>query len=271
MSDYLELTKLCCGGNDFIVCDFRKKTLPENTGALVKKLCNRRDSVGADGAIFLLKDEKLPFRISLFNSDGSAAEVSYNGSRCVSLYAVAQGLTPDDFSFASKAGIINASVRSNNVTINVPSPCDWNLDMELELDGAYSKGSYVKAGVPYLIFFVNDLSSQWVESVAAKFKTHPAFPEGTNVAVVKIEENQPAARFFERGVEEETPSSGSGCVAVASLCNLQFAVSSPVAVATAAGEFLITFEKDISGFKNILTAGEVINCFDARVKLEIGD
>ena len=268
MLNNIQLTKLCCGGNDFIVVDFRKHSLPENASSLVVQLCNRRESVGADGAIFLLEDEKNPFRIALFNSDGSPAEVSYNGSRCVSLYAVARGLADNSFTFSSDAGPIHAEVNGNEVTISVPSPCDWNLEMELEMDQDSYKASYVKAGVPYLLFFVDDLYSDWVEAVPAKFKTHPAFPAGTNVVVVKADTGKnPKARFFERGVEEETPSSGSGCVAVAGICNMQLGYESPVTVITEAGNFTISFEKELSAMKNVQTAGEVIYCFDAEVAL----
>jgi diaminopimelate epimerase len=264
----IELTKLCCGGNDFLVADFRNKQLPQEAGVLVRELCLRRESVGADGAIFLLEDAEYPFRIALFNSDGSPAEVSYNGSRCVALYAAAHGIAEKSFAFASDAGAIKAEVDGNNVTINVPAPCDWSLDMELEFEENSFKASYVKAGVPYLVFFVDDLYSIWVETVPAEFKTHPEFPAGTNVAVVKaVNGEEPQARFFERGVEEETPSSGSGCVAVASICHMQKGYDSPVNVKTQAGDFLISFEKDATGIKEVLTAGEVIYCFDAKVEI----
>ena len=83
----MKFAKLCCGGNDFIVIHGESAPVGERLPDLARRVCTRRFGVGADGLIVLNPHEELPFRMQLFNADGSTAEISFNGSRCVGLFA----------------------------------------------------------------------------------------------------------------------------------------------------------------------------------------
>lgn len=261
-----EFAKLSCGGNDFIIIDSRTKPLPEFVAEFVRKACDRREGIGADGMIYLLEDKHYPFCISLFNSDGSAAAVSYNGSRCVGRFAIDSGLCPSPFVFASEAGPVEVSAEGARISLTVPPPGECRLDFELEHDGEKFRANHIVAGVPYLVLFRDSLESGWVECIPPQLKTHPAFPGGTNVAVVKRDgEKNFRARFFERGVKEETPSSGSGSVAVALISALIWNLNAPISVQTAGGTFIIDFEMSEGTFHTIITAGEVVYLFSGRL------
>jgi diaminopimelate epimerase len=150
-------------------------------------------------------------------------------------------------------------VDGAEVRLQVPPPTEVRTAMALDIPGeAPLRASYVVAGVPYLVLVVEDLEDPWVERVPPTLKTHRAFPAGTNVAVARFDDVRGLrARFFERGVEEETPSSGTGCVAVALLSALLHDLPSPVTVTTAGGDFRISFTRAGEGFADIITGGRV--------------
>lgn len=256
-----QFAKLSCGGNDFIVVDCRAALPATDLPAAARSLCSRRFGVGADGLILLVPDEELPFGIKLLNADGSDAEVSYNGGRCVGLFAHQAGIAPARFSFASAAGPIGVKVNGTVVTLMVPPPGEARLGLELEEEGEGSEkvsGDAVVVGVPYLVIFRGDLDDPWVSRMPPRLRRHSAFPRGTNVAVARRrDEALYEARFFERGVEEETLSSGSGCVAVAVTAALRSGAPSPVTVATGGGDFAIGFRRQGEKIVDVSTSGEV--------------
>ena len=262
----LPFTKMVCGGNDFIIVDHRTKPLPDIEPVDIAKLCNRSDGIGADGLIYLVDSEEHPFGIKLFNADGSFAEVSYNGSRCVALFAVEKNICSSEFSFGSDAGEIKVRVSDNEVLLHVPPPRSFEHD--LELDSEKIPAHFIEAGVPYLVLFTDQVAAAKAVSVATSLKTHPYFPAGTNVAV----SSPPAgsvcsARFFERGVDEETDSSGTGCVAVALLAEHRYGLSSPITIHSAGGDFEIIFAGENDDYYDISTAGEVKKLLEGTINL----
>jgi diaminopimelate epimerase len=262
----LKFAKLSCGGNDFIVIDSRNSHPEGDLTVLVRRLCDRRNGVGADGLIFLVADEKLPFGMLLFNEDGSRAEVSYNGSRCVGLYAFVEGIAPAEFAFASAAGEVGVTVHGDDVTLRVPPPSRIDSYKRIVEQGREIQGDWAIVGVPYFVVFTEDLRATWLEGALPAARTNPAFPEGTNVAAASPPENGACrARFFERGVAEETPSSGTGCVAVALTAALRYGIASPITVKTAGGDFPIKFHREGDLFLEISSSGKVNYIFRGEI------
>lgn len=259
----IKFAKLVCGGNDFIIIDGRDRMPGGDLSALARSLCDRRSGVGADGLIILVADDVFPFAMMLFNEDGSSAEVSYNGSRCVGLYASREGLTPENFRFASKAGSVGVTVDGDEISLDIPAPQGFHTGMKVSAqDGEEVVGDLANVGIPYFVIFREDLEAGWVETVPPRLRTNKAFPSGTNVAVARPPEGGIcAARFFERGVAEETASSGSGCVAVALTAALRFGANSPITVRTEGGDFEIVFSRRDDNFTDILSAGKVSYVF----------
>ena len=97
------------GGNDFVLFDNRKKTLPEDYAALAKKVCDRKFSVGADGILVLEKEDGADFRMVYYNSDGSRAEMCGNGGRCIARFAYLLKAAPEKMKFLTDAGPIGAA------------------------------------------------------------------------------------------------------------------------------------------------------------------
>jgi diaminopimelate epimerase len=262
----MRFAKLCCGGNDFIIICGADAPPPGELPELARRLCARRWGIGADGLIVLSPHTALPFRIGLINADGSRAEVSFNGSRCVGLYAHAEGLVPAEFSFASEAGDIHVKVDGRNVSLQVPPPKEFRASMELEVGGEQVVGHFIRVGVPYFVIFQDDLNYTWIDRVPPRVRTHTAFPNGTNVAVAQRRSKSIyEARFFERGVAEETLSSGSGCVAVALVAALSLKAASPVRVITKGGDFSVEFRQERQSFSQVLTGGEVVFIYRGEI------
>ena len=254
----LRYAKLVCGGNDFIIVDSRNDSPPADLPALTRAICDRRNGVGADGLICLVSHGKHPFAILLYNEDGSRAQVSYNGSRCVGLYAVREGIAPASFTFASDAGPVGVEVVGREVTLSIPPAGRIAPETVTSASGEQVRGVLADVGIPYFVVFSDDLDCEWVERVCPGLKTNSAFPEGANIAVAEPPDGSGTrSRFFERGVEEETPSSGSGCVAVALACAQSRGSASPFTVQTGGGDFAVSFERDGDSFSGIVSAGEV--------------
>ncbi|MCG8461861.1 MAG: hypothetical protein MI919_36725, partial [Holophagales bacterium] len=186
-----------------------------------------------------------------------------NGSRCVGLFARRFILSDDVFSMNSDAGRIEIAVQGDNVILGIPSPEKPELGLSLPVDDESVPANFVVAGVPYVVLFVDDLDSPWVEAVPPKLRTHEHFPNGTNVAVAHFDgSNVLNARFFERGVEEETPSSGSGCVALAAVTSALHDVDSPIVIHCEGGEFAIHFDRSGNRITNVRSAGKVSFVFE---------
>lgn len=254
-----QFAKLSCGGNDFIIIDSRNSPPAGDLSNLARALCARRTGIGADGLIFLVPEHDMPFGIALYNSDGSKAEVSFNGSRCVGRYVFEAGIVPAKFSFASGAGPITVQVKGTKVSLEILPPEEVRLHVQVQVRDEIIRGHAIKIGVPYFVLFQDDLNYSWVDRVPPRIRTHPTFPNGTNVAVACRREQQLyEARFFERGVKEETLSSGSGCVSVALLAAIRRGAASPVTVRTKGGDFQVAFEREGSRILKVSTSGEVL-------------
>jgi diaminopimelate epimerase len=259
--------KLVCGGNDFIIIDHRHSPLPVIKTERIAGLCHRSNGIGADGVIYLVEDAEHPFAIKLYNADGSAAEVSYNGSRCLALYANENQIAPKNFTFASDAGLIAVEVAGKEVLLHVPPPRLIEENLALELEAGELKAHFIEAGVPYLVLFTDEVDPERAVAASTALKTHPNFPAGTNVAVAEPPVGaRLKARFFERGVDEETDSSGTGCVAVALLAQRRYGLGSPIVVVSKGGDFAIKFAQKNDNYSAISTAGLVDYLFDGVIK-----
>jgi len=233
------------GGNDFIVLDNRKKILPKNYPRLAKKLCENKFSIGADGLLIL---ENLPkrmkrnshFQMRYFNADGSEANFCANGASCLALFAGKKKIAPAKMNFLSRSGIVSARVKNEKVKLKMPSPGRLNLDFFLDIKRKKYWFSFIDTGVPHTVNFVQDINNVEVKNLGARVRFHKFFQsEGTNVNFVQVKDkNTILVRTYERGVEAETLSCGTGAVASAIIAGIKKLVSPPVRVITRSGETL---------------------------------
>ena len=237
----IKFAKMNASGNDFIVIDNREGFFKSGLNGLSKRLCERKISVGADGLLVIEKSAKADFGLKIFNPDGSRAQMCGNGSRCAARYAFSEGLAGSKMRIETLAGIIEASVSGGRVRVKLSDPVDMKLDFSIVLEGAGQKVSFINTGVPHAVIFVEkDIDGVDVEGKGRLIRYHPAFkPQGTNVDFVRIKgRDSISVRTYERGVEGETLSCGTGSVASAIIGGIQFGLKTPVKVLTRGGETL---------------------------------
>jgi diaminopimelate epimerase len=211
----IPFVKATACGNDFLLID--AALAPPDIAAFTARVCDRHNGVGADGVEWMLPHFTADVEIRLINADGSAAEISGNGTRCVAAY-VSDRLNKERISILTGAGakICQLTSRRDN---------DYEFEMEMgqavveqefALKTAFGevRGIPVSMGNPHFVVFVPEFTSDW-QTRGTEIQRNPHFQQGVNVEFVAVDSKfDLRARFFERGVGE-TQSSGTGSCASA--------------------------------------------------------
>lgn len=257
--------KMTGAGNDFIVFDNRNGRIPEERGTFVRRLCERRMGVGADGVLLVEPSATYDFRMRYYNADGGEAEMCGNGGRCISRYAYMKDIAGKRMSFETIAGIYRSEVVGENVRLEMVDPKDIQLHSEIEVNGRRFPIHSVNTGVPHVVAFVEDVEAVDVVNVGRAIREHERFaPAGTNANFVQVlGPNRIKIRTYERGVEDETLACGTGTVASAVLGGLLGTLAPPVEAETRSG-LILTVHLDLDGstVRNVFLEG------DARVVFE---
>jgi len=244
MSTMISFTKMSGSGNDFILIDNRRASVPAGKAPeLAKTLCRRKVSVGADGLILIERDGEVDFSWRFFNADGSVAEMCGNGARCAARFAHLLGICGSRLAFRTLAGIIHAEVFDRRVKIQLTAPRDLCLEQPLDLDGRRVTIHAVNTGVPHAVLLLDgmrELERHDVVGQGRKIRFHSHFaPAGTNVNFITVVGPRSlAVRTYERGVEDETLACGTGATASALVAAAKGLVEPPVRVSTRGEEIL---------------------------------
>jgi len=239
--------KMAGGGNDFLVFEADGRLLAEEDRARLALVCRRGLSVGADGALFLSRSEGGAVRVDYFNADGGPATFCANGTRCAARYAVRHGLANGgDPVLETGWGVIPARVDGEQVTLTLPAVSAPMDPVPISVRGLPPTAIPVRVGVPHLVVFVRgDLGKFAIERYGPPLRHHPAMGDGANVNFVRAAGgNRILVRSYERGVEGETLSCGSGVVASAIAASRQGMAASPVTCGTKSGVDLVVEFKD---------------------------
>ncbi|MFZ5551598.1 MAG: diaminopimelate epimerase [Bacteroidota bacterium] len=229
-------------GNDFIMIDDRDKKFPRGDSALIQKMCDRKFGIGSDGLILLDNCSEADFELIFFNPDGSKSFCG-NGSRCAVSFAQKLGITGNECSFKAIDGLHRGIIHPDGlVSISVK---DVN---GVEKDNIHF---FIDTGSPHYIVYVNELDKLNIIGRAQTIRYSDRFKEaGTNVNFVQEGDGFIKVRTYERGVENETLSCGSGVTA----CALSYAVNHPgindCLVETRGGNLKVSF---ISGENDTFT------------------
>lgn len=272
--------KLSGAGNDFVIINNLENIVDSTDTNFVKKVCERRMSVGADGVLLVEKADGIgtrmsplleetaeetadvDFRMRYFNADGGEVETCGNGARCISRFAYLNGIVSEKMRFLTNAGVYESEVVGDNVKVRMSQPTDIRLNVPLQLkDGVHTVG-FANSGVPHVVFFVDDLDGTDVFDMGQQTRYHADFtPAGTNANFIRIQSSERLEiRTYERGVEDETLACGTGSIASAIVSAALGKVTSPVSVKTASGVVLkIHFDMSDGEPKNVYLEG------DARV------
>jgi diaminopimelate epimerase len=257
----IEYFKMSGSGNDFILIDNMDRGLAlESPGKFARALCRRKVSVGADGLILIEPSETVAFRWRFFNADGSEAEMCGNGGRCAARFAVLKKIAGEELSFETQAGIIDATVRGDTVKLRLTEPRDLRVNQAIMLEDRSFEISSINTGVPHAVHIFNNLEHLDVFHLGRMIRYHESFqPAGTNANFVEvIDKHTIRVRTYERGVEDETLSCGTGAVASVLISSWKGLVDSPVNVRVRSGEVLrVYFRKKDGGFQDIYLEGKV--------------
>ena len=254
----IPFVKASACGNDFLIVD--DDHAPPDISGFTRLICDRHNGVGADGVEWVLPATDADLAIRLVNADGSEAEISGNGTRCVAAWFCAEnGL---DF-VAIRTG---AGLRTCELTARDGFHFEFRTSMgQPEVGGEFTvsvgdrvvRGVPVCMGNPHFVVFVHEFEPGW-QTWAGQVSTHPAFPQGTNVELVRLlNEHEIDVRFCERGVGE-TMSSGTGSSASVAASIHQGKAISPVLVRALGGTQSIEWDRELLlyGPATILCRGE---------------
>ncbi len=237
--DPLAFSKMAGGGNDFVMIDNRAAKIGD-ASELTRRICTRALSVGADGLILVESSARATFRMRYYNSDGSLAAFCANGTRCAARFAFLNVIAGRKMTIETDAGIVGAEISDGGfVTLSLPAPHAFRAQRPVTVGNTIVHGSSIIVGVPhYVVFLRDDLWNQNILHLGRAIRTHPELvPDGgANVNFVSVRDaHSIEVRTYERGVEGETLSCGSGVVASAVVSALFRKVQSPVSVLTRSG------------------------------------
>lgn len=222
-------------GNDFIMIDDRDGIFPASDQAFVERLCHRRFGIGADGLILLQNDPEYDFRMVYFNADGAEGSMCGNGGRCIVRFAHDLGLFEKKTRFIAVDGGHVAVVDGENISLKMS-----------DVSGIENRGglTFLNTGSPHVVQFVDDLESLDVVADGRSIRySEPFQPGGTNVNFAQIvDANTLFVRTYERGVEDETYSCGTGVTAVALVAHQQLSMSDPIHIQTIGGNLSVSFQ-----------------------------
>lgn len=263
MTGPVPFVKATACGNDFIIID-AERYAPADLEAFTRAICHRSLGVGADGVewVYPAESPESDLRIKLINADGSHAEISGNGTRCVAAWvADTRGLTSPRIATDAGIKLCELTHRERNyfefkTAMGVP---DVGSEVTLQLASGAVTGLEVSMGNPHYVMFVDGFKSGW-QLQAAEIQANKHFPNSTNVELVRVVgEQEIEIRIFERGCGE-TMSSGTGSSASAVATIATKRARSPLQVHAPGGRQIVRWEDQVllSGPAQIICRGEYL-------------
>ena len=251
-------------GNDFILLDNRQNIYNSITPRQVNFLCHRRFGIGADGLMMLNDRANFDFEMIYFNSDGNTSSMCGNGGRCIVKFAHMLGTKKNKYNFYAIDGVHEAEIDLNG---------DVRLKMKDVSDVEHSYTHYVlNTGSPHYVKSVPDVSRVDVAAEGREIRNSKEFvKEGINVNFVEtISDDTIYVRTYERGVEDETYSCGTGVTAAALISAHNDKGFNRVEVETKGGKLSVEFEKiSEKEFENIWLSGPAEMVFKGEVTVNI--
>ena len=264
----IPFTKAHGAKNDFVLT-WRCDAPPTDLSGIARAICDRHTGVGADGWMLVEPDPEVDGAIQLYNSDGSMAEISGNGTRCAAAFLIQQDCTQDSRAAEAVKVRTGAGVKTLRLLERRGLHFEFEMNMgraeisaerfELALAAGPRDVTLLWVGNPQCAVPVQDFDFDW-RAMGAEIESHSLFPERTNVSFFRpVGEHLIEARFYERGAGE-TMSSGTGSTGAAAAAVARWLVESPVRVLTPAGPLDLRFEEDVylTGPAEIVAEGE---CF----------
>ncbi len=265
MSKYTNIpfVKYSATGNDFILIDNRSLSLSCQDSDFFQQICQRRTAVGADGVLLIENSPEHDFRLRYFNADGSETECG-NGARSAAHFAFSNGLADAKMSFVFGEAVYEAEVDDTYVKLKMPAARDLQETAGIIKENGFEEGGFIHIGVPHFALFRSGIADLDLQKWGPKYRMHSAFkPAGANINFIEVlGENKLKVRTYERGVENETLSCGTGCVASAYLAHLKQGTQYPTEIMTKGGSLKVSTDSDEDRF---YLEGEVKAVYEAKL------
>jgi diaminopimelate epimerase len=242
-------------GNDFILIDLRKSPIDDIFFSQIPRICDRHLGIGADGVLLLEESQLADLKMRIFNRDGSEADMCGNGIRCVADYEIKQ---KPSIEIETKSGVFTCWRRENQIGVDLKQPliCHWPIKIH-QLD-VY----VVRVGVPHAVVFLPSLEQISFIKMAQEIRFAKSFvPEGVNVNFASLINKQLIVRTYERGVENETISCGTGFAAAAFVGSKLYNLPQPILIASTSSKMSKQMQFFISTEGDIRMIGEACQVF----------
>ena len=243
----IEFYKYQGTGNDFIIIDDRKQFFNIKDQSLIAALCERKMGIGADGLILLQNHDEYDFKMVYFNSNGEQSSMCGNGGRCIVAFANMLEIISDETTFLAVDGIHQAKITQDDVLLKM------NDVKKIE---SMHDGFYLDTGSPHFIKIVDNLEGINVVQEGRVIRNSELFKKnGVNVNFVSFNSDL-EVRTYERGVEDETLSCGTGVVAVAiAMHYADLTIENTIEVKTRGGILIVGFEYFKGVYRNVWLSG----------------
>jgi len=256
----LEFYKYQGTGNDFVIIDNRQLVFDTSNNKNIAKLCDRRFGIGADGLILLENHPTADFKMVYYNSDGNESSMCGNGGRCISAFAKFLNIVNQEAEFEAIDGLHKVKFNGDLVQLQMQDVIDIQ---------SFENHMFLDTGSPHHVQMVNNLRELNVKAIGSKIRYGKPYNDaGSNVNFVRQESTDTfSVRTYERGVEDETLSCGTGVTAVAlAMHKSNKTISEQITILTQGGELKITFKADDKGtYSDIWLIGPAKQVFKGLV------
>ena len=237
-------------GNDFIIIDNYGKEI-KLTSDQVKKICDRRFGVGADGLILLEEKEGYDYSMIYYNSDGNKSTFCGNGSRCLAHFAHKKKLFKHKAHFFANNSNYLAFIQKGLISIKMPNISNFKIND----DGTI----FIDSGSPHVVLFRKNVNKIDVINLGREIRYSEMYSQnGVNINFVEEINKSLNVRTYERGVENETLSCGTGAVAAVIASHINGLIESGnVNVKTKGGDIKVSYNYDLNLYKDIYLSSDV--------------
>ncbi|GAA4326041.1 diaminopimelate epimerase [Pontixanthobacter gangjinensis] len=249
-------------GNDFVMIDNRHLKISKNDTKLIGRLCDRKFGIGADGLILLenSEDSEDDFKMVYFNADGNESSMCGNGGRCLVAFAKFLNIIEDSARFTAIDGIHEAVIKDSLVSLKMQKVAEVSSNEDF---------LFLDTGSPHHVAFSENIGLKDIKKEGAAIRYSDRYGNaGTNVNFVEaISADSFSVRTYERGVEDETLSCGTGVTAVAIAAYESGKTSSEkVKLITPGGELSVSFKKTENGYEDIWLSGPAEQVFKGEIE-----
>lgn len=275
--------KMSGAGNDFIFLDINQNSGLALTPEKIKKLCNRRNGIGADGLITIEDLADYNYKMIYYNADGSTGSLCANGARCAIWFAEKTSRLKNGIAkFVSNGNEYSGEVLEDElVKFNLNPPKQIKYNFKIKASGQMITSNFADTGSPHVVIKISDILNDVANPVSffQNILEFPVFnlgkeiryskdfkPNGTNVNFIDVKDDVIFIRTYERGVEDETLACGTGSVAAALICHITDNLKPPITLKTFGGDQLIVnFEVENQKVKNLSLTGPAKIIFEGSI------